>query len=265
MTILIPDIHGRAFWHDAIPFIEKGYRTIFLGDYLDEYRFESISREATLENFREILELAKRHPNIELLLGNHDCGYMFDLSVCNCRTDINHYGEIRSLFIQNRHLFKLCTTLGDGSIIASHAGINRRWIEKWSDALFEEGIPNYNQLCGRINKVLYEAGVYLPRCDIGPGRGGDANAGSIVWAHPDEYPGAHIPYDQIVGHTMQIFFTLDEQGNPIYERGSMVEVSDLFCIDTLMCYKLDDNMIPSPLSVLDTVVLDTVLPPIQYP
>lgn len=256
MTILIPDIHGRAFWHDAIPFIEKGYHTIFLGDYLDEYRFESISREETLENFREILGLAKQHPNVELLLGNHDCGYMFDMSVCNCRTNINHYDEIRSLFIQNRHLFKLCTTLGDGAIIVSHAGIHRRWIEEWSDTLFEEGKPYYNRLCDRINKILYEAGFYLPLCDIGPGRGGDANAGSIVWAHLDEFdaPDAHIPYDQIVGHTMQIFFTLDEQGNPVYERGPMVEVSDgchfLFCIDTLECYKLDDDMILSPLSVV---------------
>ena len=86
-TILIPDVHGRKFWEDALPFIESGVPTIFLGDYLDVYGHEGISPDFAVEQFERIIELAKIHSNIQLLLGNHDAGYAMDPYICDCRTD----------------------------------------------------------------------------------------------------------------------------------------------------------------------------------
>ena len=50
--IIIPDIHGRTFWKQAI----QGKETediVFLGDYLDPYSDEGISGADALLNFRE--------------------------------------------------------------------------------------------------------------------------------------------------------------------------------------------------------------------
>ena len=70
--IIIPDIHGRTFWKDCV----KGHENeeiIFLGDYLDPYPAEWITRKEAILNFQEILEFKKAHMNnVILLLGNHD-------------------------------------------------------------------------------------------------------------------------------------------------------------------------------------------------
>ena len=39
--IIIPDIHGRTFWKEAIQKYPNS-KTIFLGDYLDPYPHEGI-------------------------------------------------------------------------------------------------------------------------------------------------------------------------------------------------------------------------------
>ena len=39
--IIIPDIHGRSFWKDAVKGRENE-KIIFLGDYTDPYSYEGI-------------------------------------------------------------------------------------------------------------------------------------------------------------------------------------------------------------------------------
>ena len=76
MVIIIPDIHGRQFWKDAVKDRENE-DIIFLGDYMDPYEEEEIGYNKALENFKEIIAFANEHKNVTLLLGNHDIHYLF--------------------------------------------------------------------------------------------------------------------------------------------------------------------------------------------
>ena len=78
-TIIIPDIHGRTFWKEAIPYVEAGIPCIFLGDYVDPFEDEDISGLDALKNLREILAFSQRYKDrVTMLLGNHDLSYLGD-------------------------------------------------------------------------------------------------------------------------------------------------------------------------------------------
>ena len=51
--IIIPDVHGRTFWRDAVRDRENE-NIIFLGDYLDPYPSEGITPEKA---YRELLDI----------------------------------------------------------------------------------------------------------------------------------------------------------------------------------------------------------------
>ena len=62
-TLIIPDIHGRKFWKETLlKYNKQEYPKlviIFLGDYVDPYQFEGVTREAAISNFQEIINMAK--------------------------------------------------------------------------------------------------------------------------------------------------------------------------------------------------------------
>ena len=45
--LIIPDIHGRTFWKECIKC--ECDEIIFLGDYLDPYNYEGISKQDALD------------------------------------------------------------------------------------------------------------------------------------------------------------------------------------------------------------------------
>ena len=60
--LIIPDVHGRTFWKEAINKFPKNefpnMEIIFLGDYLDPYTgYEDINKEQAYDNFKEIIEV----------------------------------------------------------------------------------------------------------------------------------------------------------------------------------------------------------------
>ena len=70
MSILvIPDIHGRNFWKEAVEkSIDKVEKIIFLGDYLDPYPWEGITRKEAIANFQEIIDFKKENKDKVVLL-----------------------------------------------------------------------------------------------------------------------------------------------------------------------------------------------------
>lgn len=261
--ILIPDLHGRRFWKKAVANADETTRIIFLGDYTDPYGFEEITPQEAFDNFVAVLEYARSHPNVELLLGNHDCGYLFGEEVCSCRTDKERYVEIRQLFLDNlgpegrslhfgRGLFKFCTEVkvGDRGYIVSHAGINRQWLERHKGQIFPDSNINYDILCQCINDVLlqipmaYDTVAML--AEVGKYRGGIDPSGSIVWTDIDEFDddGAHLPMDQIVGHTLQVFEEFNKEDYTLYYGGACIKngpQSTVYCIDTAEAHFIDDK------------------------
>lgn len=94
MITIIPDIHGRVFWKKAVDSASKDDTIVFFGDYLDMYWVDS-------------LDFKKSNPErVVLLLGNHDCEYMYSRNVCDCRCDRKNYDIIQSLFRDNWKLFR---------------------------------------------------------------------------------------------------------------------------------------------------------------
>lgn len=251
-VILIPDLHGRMFWKEAVANADADTRIIFLGDYTDPYGFEEITPKEAFENFVEVLEYARNHSNVELLLGNHDCGYLFGEEVCSCRTDKERYVEIRQLFIDNLDLFKCCTevNVGGKNYLVSHAGINRQWLEAHTSDFFPDGKIDFSMLCESINRYFLKTPVDYNQVallsEVSHHRGGVDSYSSIIWADIDEFDdnGVHLPMDQIVGHTQQVLEEFDKEDYRIYHGEASIKKGDqstVYCIDTAEAYFIDGD------------------------
>ncbi len=140
-TIVIPDVHGRTFWKDVLssypPEKYPDIDIVFLGDYLDPYAHEGISREDAITVFQEIIAAARADKRIILLLGNHDLSY-YDSSTSSSRIDRINWGRIHEIFMSNNDLFLFAHehTYNDKTYVFTHAGINNEWlkfIKKWAE------------------------------------------------------------------------------------------------------------------------------------
>lgn len=254
--ILVPDVHGRTFWKDILPFVDECDRIIFLGDYHDPYDHEDILPFQSLENFKEILEFAKAHfDKVTLLLGNHDLTYYTRTgndywSVRANRIDVTNYKEIRKLFYENHELFELLTVINMADenrvFLLSHAGVHPVWI------IDNQLINNYSANETSAETIYMNIdnqfrvgnlGYLLPTlCDIGFSRGGYCDAGSIVWADCHEFLGIqHTPYTQIFGHTQQLIRQVKEDGKVEYVPGKPFITGENVCIDCHRCFYIDEE------------------------
>ena len=132
-TLLIPDIHGRIFWKEAIEYYSKekypNLVIVFLGDYVDPYGFEGITRKDAIDNFKEIIKLAKEDNRVHLLIGNHDMHYWYDASY-KSRVDHKNYDKIKDLFLKNFTLFNIAyeETINNKKYLYTHAGVSSFWL-----------------------------------------------------------------------------------------------------------------------------------------
>lgn len=185
--IILPDIHGRTFWKKSV----KGHENemiVFLGDYLDPYPQEGISVEESIINFEEIIDFKKDHnKNVILLLGNHDCGYIWP-EVNGSRRSVKYFNDIRAMFKDNFDLFELAyqIEINDKKYLLSHSGVHKEWL----DIVFTNGYkPDY--IASLLNNWLHTAdddelseylGIYSAY------RGYTDNwRGSCVWADVREW------------------------------------------------------------------------------
>lgn len=221
---VVPDVHGKLFWKKVKDNIDSLDKIIFLGDYLDAYSYlGKFSREDELNNFQEILDFKKNFPEkVILLLGNHDLGYLIDLS-CSRKASYDMARKYKNLFEKNINLFKLTEYVelaNNEKILFSHAGIHEKWLEKvrarleqLGDKLGFESVPLKDSIIyGLFNKIIlkYNEPEYRDflRCSlgvVGPTRGGfNGDYGSIVWADASEWENEKNIFceiKQIVGHT----------------------------------------------------------------
>jgi len=254
--ILVPDVHGRTFWKDILPFVDECDRIIFLGDYHDPYDHEGILPFQSLENFKEIIEFAKTHKDkVTLLLGNHDFTYYTRTgndywSVRANRIDVTNYQEIRKLFYENHELFELLTVINMADenrvFLLSHAGVHPLWITD------NKLINNYS-LTETSAETIYmnldnqfrlgNHGYLVSTLgDIGFSRGGYCDAGSIVWADCHEFLfSQHTPYTQIFGHTQQLIREVQEDGKVEYVPGKPFITGENVCIDCHKCFYIDEE------------------------
>lgn len=200
--IIIPDIHGRKFWKDAVKGREEE-DIVFLGDYLDPYSHEGISSEDAYDNFIEIVEFKKAHPkNVTLLIGNHDQHYFIPEALEGSRYSHWSARKYFKVFDENYDIFQLCTerVIGGKRYLFSHAGV----VKRWKDDIFPKA-PD-EKICDYLNNAYWtkwdRLGAYLSY--ISHKRWGPSPFGSCTWADFEEHleeTGEHVADYQIFGHT----------------------------------------------------------------
>ena len=188
--LIVPDVHGRAFWHRAMELVDQVDQIVFLGDYLDPYSHEGISFDLALEEFNKILEFKKEYPDlITLLVGNHDMHYIIeDFMDCSRRnTDI--LDQLHKLYNSNLDLFNLIHIEDDW--LFSHAGVYKGWMDKYEFTLEDLNLKTF---LGSHWPALEDLSFY---------RGGYNSVGSCVWADIRESVKNELfpEYKQVVGHT----------------------------------------------------------------
>ena len=126
-VLIIPDVHGRPFWRKAKEKINSVDKVVFLGDYLDPYGYEGITRENAIEEFKEIIQFKVDNPDkVILLLGNHDCAYCYDFGSAS-RYDYANAELIKEMFENFKSLFQL-KYFSEG-ILYTHAGVTNDWLK----------------------------------------------------------------------------------------------------------------------------------------
>lgn len=202
-TIIIPDIHGRNFWKEVISLVDSVDKIVFLGDYLDPYDYENISKDSAIVNFKEILNFKKDNPEkVVLLFGNHDAEYAISKKICNCRCDLINYKEIQDLFRNNLDLFEILYKFEQEGkhFLCSHAGIADEWIDTFisKDASYDR-LAFLGNLFD-IEKSCTEGLLAEILAEVGYARWGSSPVGSIIWRNISEPISEKYGY-QIFGHT----------------------------------------------------------------
>ena len=210
--IINPDIHGRTFWKEG-PDIKSVDKVIFLGDYLDPYSWEGITRRQAIDNFNEIMEFKRANMNkVVLLLGNHDLQYV-DPGIGRSRMDSTNRRDIHSTFISNKRLFQLGYTLEyEGKNISfTHAPILKSWVTEVNQHV--KVLPDdIEGIIEELNKRWLSSDIYslpilgglLSFCSRY--RGGYDRTSSPIWADIRDFKRTEAFDDwyQIYGHTQLI-------------------------------------------------------------
>lgn len=230
--IIIPDVHGRTFWREAV----KGHENdtiIFLGDYLDPYSFEEITPGDSFRELRAIVDFKKGHAdNVTLLLGNHDLGYVEPV-VNECRRDIYMAERNRRFLLENLDLFDLVhIEKCDGvDVLFTHAGIRDAWVQLNSRLWQEDGFDPLE-----LNRMLHDpslrTGLMTALSNTSYLRGGFDSCGSLVWADANEFIqyGDFLPgYLQVFGHTLH-------SGGPVLIKA---ESAEGWCVDCREAFQMD--------------------------
>ena len=124
---LIGDIHGRDSWKELV---QDNVINIFVGDYFDPYvDYDDIPFEKCKENFLEIIEYKKQHPETILLIGNHDNAYLHHPGDNN-RYVHEYREEICKIFEDNKDLFQIAYSIENKALV-THAGVSYVWYERF--------------------------------------------------------------------------------------------------------------------------------------
>lgn len=200
--LIVPDVHGRDFWKEPCEHYDEFDKVIFLGDYLDHYPGESTIGH-DIQTLEDILEFGTHCDKAVLLIGNHDCPYIWPdtygkaLGNYWCRHDNLNHDEIHKLFVDNLDLFTLAwdCPYKDSKLLITHAGVSQGFKEICG--LDAEQINNFF-LKEKTNDIPNVIG--LSACSYY--RGGPSMWGSPVWADIREHFKEPVTdVYQIFGHT----------------------------------------------------------------
>ena len=223
--IIIPDVHGRDFWKEAVK-RENYQKIIFLGDYTDPYDMEEISDDMAIDNFESIIAFKQQNPDkVILLLGNHDLHYYseyyYELAG-GARYDPLAAITLNRLFQDHNQLFQLAweTDWAGKHYLFSHAGITQGWLKRNLKLIRKPDARHLNRLPHTDEGLEALA-------QVGEMRWGNYPSGSMVWADVEEMlisdpiPNTY----QIVGHSLQF------DGPIITDKFACLDCRAAFCLN----------------------------------
>lgn len=198
--IIIPDIHGRSFWRDAVERHPDG-RFIFLGDYLDPYENEGVTTEEAFQGLEDIVRFKEENPDrVTLLWGNHDLHYLYP-ELLGSRYDFDNAERNGHFFQDHQTLFEIAheTEAAGRRFLFSHAGVGMGWLRHNFPGLKAEEVNAtlLNDLVGYPAFMSALEDVSMYRC-------GDHAFGSMIWADAKEqgHEENRLPgVVQVFGHT----------------------------------------------------------------
>lgn len=243
MKILcIPDVHSRKFWRQCIfNNVAKVDKVLFLGDYVDPYSGESELEENIEDGLIDIINLKKNEPDkYILLLGNHDCHYIWSDIPESSRYNRFKAKLYYNIFKEHLDLFKLVYV--NENTVFSHAGITQEWAKLVYDNL---DIPKKDD-----NISVIEIAIFLSELDlkednsfcstlgmISHYRGGYYNTGSCIWADIKEHVDLKETYDKIIpigdDECFQVFGHTQLKEPLITDKWACLDCRKGFIINTL--------------------------------
>lgn len=268
-TLLIPDIHGRVFWKEALEKYNKedypNLTIVFLGDYVDPYNHEGVSRQDAIDNFQEIIDVAKSDNRIHLLIGNHDMHYWYDAKY-KSRVDSKNYNKIKDMFLQNFTLFNIAyeEIINGKKYLYTHAGVSSFWLKhlqfigklsvqnnkeyridqfgKKVKKLSDEQLPFAQMLetmtpdAEKLNKMKLNFQGQANLWMASYARGGDNSCGSCIWEDWSEFKYKEMEIKglwQIFGHS--------RWSKPDPEDVDIDRRRHIACIDTASAWTITDK------------------------
>lgn len=226
-AVVIPDVHNKWKKAESIVAAESPDRTIFLGDYFDDFGDTPADAAATTEWLAgSMADKSRVH-----LVGNHDLNYMSSLPGLHCAGR----DPIKGIAIAKRGIdwprlepFCWLGTAGGAAEdmwLCTHAGLSATFLESVRPGA---AAPD-------VDGVLGAARIDLDRVDdeghrhvflqAGAARGGLDETGGIVWCDYnlefEDVPGLR----QIFGHT---------RGGQVRHGRGPGGKGEHYCIDTVL-------------------------------
>ena len=232
MILIIPDVHGRRFWKESVnEYKDKVEKIVFLGDYLDPYPIEGITRKQAIDNFSEILSFKETNADkTVLLVGNHDEQYIDRTFDTRSRYDASHAQNIAQMFNSHMSWFKLAYEheVGGKKYLFTHAGLMMSWYTRNQRVIGDLTVDNLNRLATFHNGIKTLTDISRYRTWLGD------PSGSILWS--DLFEKIDDPSDAVVdGFDYQIF------GHTQQEKEKGIIGKQWACLDCRRAFLLNDD------------------------
>lgn len=238
--LVIPDVHGRTFWKEATEkHGQECDKIIFLGDYVDLYKNEGITKKEAIKTLEEVIEykLNNKDKTI-LLLGNHCLHYFIKGFTRSSRYDSSNAYKIAGLYNENKDLFQLSheEIIGGKKYLFTHAGLMNSWVERNKEIIGEPTVDNLNKLLDSTRGIAALSELSTYRSWIGE------KSGSIVWSDLREKIDVNITDMTITPNEDSIVEMYDYQ---IFGHTQLTEepiITDKWaCIDCRCAFLLDTD------------------------
>ena len=238
--LVIPDVHGRSFWKEAIEqYGDECDKIIFLGDEVDPYPTEGITRKEAIKTLEDIINFKTNNKDKTILLiGNHAAHYFIPNFPRSTRYDSSNSYKIKELYSSHKSLFQLAyeCTINGKNYLFTHAGLMNSWVERNKDIIGEPTVENLNKLTENPIGITALSDISRYRTWLGE------KSGSILWSDVREKLDLNPLEEKPIPNEDSIVEEYDYQIFGHTQLANEPIITDKWaCIDCRKAFILDEN------------------------